>query len=216
MQRGRPHRPRRPRAGERPRPRCGPVRCPRERGRWCLRSAPIDRAAGSRALRRHYANSEGGVEGASRRAGDLESGVEGVRTANLFVEQSACTRTAPTVHGRRGEPASRVRCGRARPVGWPWGIAPPGLPQIRACAIGAPGSSCHGLAARRTAPSRTRRHSLRLLRYPLEFRGDGAGARCLRHRSPQRSRDPVLLSLGGVPRVGSPASSVRCSTPTSP
>ena len=37
-------------------------------------------------------------------------------TANLFVEQSACTRTAPTVHGRRGEPASRVRCGRAGPL----------------------------------------------------------------------------------------------------
>ncbi len=34
-------------------------------------------------------------------------------TANLFVEQSACTRTAPTVHGRRGEPASRVRFARA-------------------------------------------------------------------------------------------------------
>jgi hypothetical protein len=137
-------------------------------------------------------------------------------TANLFVEQSACTRTAPTAHSRRSGPASRVRCARAGPVGWPWGIAPPGLPQIRACAIGAPGSSCHGLTARRTAPSRTRRHSLRQLRYPLEFRGDGAGARRLRHRSPQRFRDPVLLSLGGVPRVGSPASSVRCSTPTSP
>ena len=35
------------------------------------------------------------------------------RTANLFVEQSACTRTAASVHRRRGEPASRVRCARA-------------------------------------------------------------------------------------------------------
>ncbi len=50
-------------------------------------------------------------------------------TANLFVEQSACTRTAPTVHGRRGEPASRVRCGRAGPLDYlsPADAAPRGL-----------------------------------------------------------------------------------------
>ena len=33
-------------------------------------------------------------------------------------------------------------------VGWPQGIAPPGLPQIRTCGIPGSGSSVHGLAAR--------------------------------------------------------------------
>jgi hypothetical protein len=53
----------------------------------------------------------------------------GTTTANLFVEQSACTRTAPTVHGRRGEPASRVRCGRAGPLDY---LSPPDASTSRA------------------------------------------------------------------------------------
>jgi hypothetical protein len=34
-----------------------------------------------------------------------------------------------------------------RQVGWPRGITPPGLPQIRTCATHASGSSNHGFAA---------------------------------------------------------------------
>jgi hypothetical protein len=37
---------------------------------------------------------------------------------------------------------------RGDSAGWPWRIAPPGLPTIRACPTRAPGSSCHLVATR--------------------------------------------------------------------
>src|SRR5260370_4676021 len=48
----------------------------------------------------------------------------------------------------------------------------------------------------------------RPLPYPLEFRADGCGARCLLHLSLQRFRVTASPSLHGVPWIGSPASQV--------
>jgi len=53
-----------------------------------------------------------------------------------------------------------------------------------------------------------RRRNSRQRRYPLEFRADGCGARCLLHLSLQRFRVPASPSLHGVPWIGSPASQV--------
>ena len=54
------------------------------------------------------------------------------------------------LRGRCPVCGGRGHLGRLSPycgVGWPRGIAPPGLPQIRTCGTPASGSSCYGFAA---------------------------------------------------------------------
>jgi hypothetical protein len=51
--------------------------------------------------------------------------------------------------------------------------------------------------------------------YPFKFRADDFGAQCLHRRSLQWFHDSVPPSLHGVPRDGSPASTVQWSTLTS-
>src|SRR5215472_5003392 len=55
---------------------------------------------------------------------------------------------------------------------------------------------------------------LRDFRYPLQFRRDAFGALDLRHLSLQRFHTPAPPSLRGVPRLGSPPSSVLRGAPT--
>jgi hypothetical protein len=84
-------------------------------------------------------------------------------------------------------------------------VSHPGPPQIRACPIKAHGSSgqefARGLAA--TA----------LSCYPPSSCSDGSRARCPWHLSLRRSPGPAPPSLHGVPRVGSPASTVLFDAP---
>ena len=49
---------------------------------------------------------------------------------------------------------------------------------------------------------------------PLSFRGHGSGFRCTRHVSLQRCHDMASPSLHGVPRDGSPASTILWDAPT--
>jgi hypothetical protein len=73
---------------------------------------------------------------------------EGFQTSILGMAQG--TRDAHRLAGVREvivDSRRLIRSGGS--AGWPWGIAPPGLPQIRACPSRAPGSSCHLVATGR-------------------------------------------------------------------
>lgn len=65
----------------------------------------------------------------------------GVGAARLAIQSSSATAIAGAVQ-------LRPQLTRLQVAGWPRGIAPPGLPQIRTCPSRASGSSSHGFAAR--------------------------------------------------------------------
>ena len=79
------------------------------------------------------------------------TGREGCRA---LASRTACFRQpeGPAGGERQGHPASVARCSGSVPAyaGWPPGISPRGLPQIRTCGIPASGSSERGFATCRT------------------------------------------------------------------